>query len=122
MLRHAALCLALGACLALPAWAGDDDVMAGYYGNTAVVTGGRVETHWVYNADHTFAMKIPAFSMEFKGTWAVDGATLCRTFESPPPGVDNPLCSPVEAHKVGDTWTMADGNETRTISLVQGVQ
>jgi hypothetical protein len=122
MLRNTILYLALGACLALPAWAADVDVMAGYYGNTAVVTGGRAETHWVYNADHTFVMKVPAFGVSFKGTWAVNAATLCRTFAAPPPGMDNPFCTSIEAHKVGDTWTTTVGTESRTISLVQGIQ
>jgi hypothetical protein len=122
MLRHAVLLLTLSVCLALPASAADDDVMAGYYGNTAVATGGMADTHSVYSPDHTFVMKVPAFGLEFKGTWAVTGTTLCRTFESPPPGVTNPLCTPVEAHKVGDTWTVTSGNDTRTITLVEGVQ
>jgi hypothetical protein len=107
---------------AASAYADGDDVMAGYYGNTAVSTGGRAELHTTYNADHTFVMKVPAYGMEFKGTWAVNGSTLCRTYETPPPGVSNPLCTPIEPHKVGDTWSItADGN-TRTITLVQGVQ
>ena len=117
-----AFLVAIGAVAATPAWAGDDDVMAGYYGNTAVVTGGRAETHTVYSADHTFVMTVPAYGMEFKGTWTLDGSNLCRTFEVPPPGVDNPVCAPVEAHKVGDTWTVDSGDDARTFTLVLGVQ
>jgi hypothetical protein len=121
MIRSVLLGAVLSVGAAVSASAGDD-VMSGYYGNTAISTGGKAELHTVYNADHTFVMKVPAYGMEFKGTWALTGATLCRTYESPPPGVTNPLCTPIEAHKVGDTWTLdADGN-TRTITLVKGVQ
>jgi hypothetical protein len=122
MLRRTIFILAFTACAALPAWAADSDVMAGYYGNTVVETGGMADTHWIYGADHTFDMKVPSFGVEFKGNWAVTGANLCRTFDSPPPGVTNPLCSPAEAHKVGDTWTSTNGGETRTLALVQGIQ
>lgn len=96
--------------------------MAGYYGNTTISTGGMAETHSIYNPDHTFVMKVPTFGLEFKGTWAITGGMLCRTFESPPPGVTNPLCTAIEPHKVGDTWTVTTGSETRTVTLVQGVQ
>jgi hypothetical protein len=95
-----------------------DDVMASFYGNTIISKGGMADTHSYYNADHTFSMKAPAFNMEWKGTWKVDGAQLCRTFEKAPPGVTNPLCTPVVAHKVGDTWTVSG----RTATLVQGIQ
>jgi hypothetical protein len=58
-------------------------------------------------------------SMDLKGTWALDDkGQLCRTYETPPPGVTNPLCTPWTAHKVGDTWTLGD----RSITLVQGIQ
>jgi hypothetical protein len=99
------------------AFAGDD-VMAGFYGNTVISKGGMAETHSYYNADHSFTMKAPAYNMSWKGTWKVDGATLCRTYDTAPPGVTNPLCTPIETHKVGDTWTVAG----RTASLVQGIQ
>jgi len=121
MMRSAFLGLALGACFSVSAWAADD-IMAGFYGNTAVATGGMAETRTSYAADHSFVMKVPSFGVEFKGTWAINGAQLCRTFDSPPPGVANPLCTPIEAHKVGDTWTMGTGSNVRTITLVKGVQ
>src|SRR5664279_3898737 len=38
---------------AAPALAAED-VMAGFYGNTAVSTGGSIEIHTHYRADHTF--------------------------------------------------------------------
>jgi hypothetical protein len=112
---------AIAVGLAGSALAGDD-LMEGYYGNTAIATGGMVDTHTVYSADHTFKTTAPSVSMEFKGTWKLDGTTLCRTYETPPPGITNPLCTPIEAHKVGDTWTMTSNGQTRTITLVKGVQ
>jgi len=117
MIRKLALSAALASAFAFPAFA-DDDVMAGFYGNTSIATGGMADTHTNYNADHTFVMHVPSFGVDFKGTWAVNAATLCRTFETPPPGVTNPLCTPIEAHKVGDTWSAAG----RTITLVKGIQ
>lgn len=121
MIRSVLLGAVLSLGFAISASAGDD-VMAGFYGNTVVGTGGMAETHTVYSADHNFVMKAPAFGAEYKGTWALNGANLCRTFESPPPGVTNPLCTPIEAHKVGDTWTVTAGGNTRTVTLVKGVQ
>ena len=103
---------------------------ASAYGNTTVATGGMFETRTHYNADHTFTMTIPARNAEMKGTWALrgalsgapDGANVCRTFEAPPPGVPNPLCTPVEAHKVGDTWTVRTPAGQRTVTLVAGIK
>ena len=104
---------------------GADDVMAGSYGNTVVSTGGPVESHTHYRADHTFDMTATAMGQTFsgKGTWAIDATgQLCRTFETPPPGTPNPLCLPVEAHKVGDTWTVSMGGQTRTATLKAGIE
>lgn len=99
-----------------------DNMMAEFYGNTIVSKGGMADTHSYYNADHTFRMTAPAFGMEWKGTWKLDGTTLCRTFEKTPPGTSNPLCTPLAAHKVGDTWTATADGKTRTVSLVKGIQ
>ncbi|HEY4942563.1 MAG TPA: hypothetical protein VII56_14135 [Rhizomicrobium sp.] len=102
------------------------DVMAGFYGNTAVVTGGMVESHTHYRADHTFDVTASAMGQNyaFKGTWSIgaDGQ-LCRHYDDPaPPNSPNPLCTPIEAHKVGDTWTMTVGTSTRTITLKAGIE
>ena len=105
--------IALSATVSIAA----DDVMATRYGNTTVSTDTKgVETKVYYNADHTFTFKSGAQSG--KGTWKVDGANICLTYETPMAGVPNPLCLPVTAHKVGDTWTVGD----RTVTLVQGIQ
>jgi hypothetical protein len=114
--------LALGA---VPAFAADD-IMAGYYGNTAVVTGGMIESHTHYRADHTFDLTATAMgtTYTFKGTWKIDGkGQLCRTYADPaPPNTPNPLCTVIAPHKVGDSWTMTMNGNTRTIKLVAGVQ
>jgi hypothetical protein len=120
MLRPVLIAVVLVTCFGSAASA--DDVMAGYYGNTAIASGGKVETHSVYNADHTFVLTAPAVGETFKGTWQVTGTTLCRTYETAPPGVSNPLCTPVEAHKIGDSWTVTADGRTRTVTLVKGIQ
>ena len=110
--------------IAAPALAADD-VMAGFYGNTAVATGGMVESHTHYRADHTFDLTATAMGTNyaFKGTWKIDEkGQLCRTYVGDvPPGTPNPLCTPIEAHKVGDSWTMTMGTNTRTITLKPGI-
>jgi hypothetical protein len=119
-MRPLLLAVSLAALSATAALAADD-VMAPYYGNTIVATGGTVETHLHYNADHTFTMTAGIFR-SFKGTWKIDGGNVCRTFESPPPGAPNPLCVPFEPHKLGDSWTVTMGDQSRTLKLVPGVQ
>ena len=119
-MRSILLAAALAA-LSTPAFAGDE-LMASFFGNTAVATGGLADTHTYYNADHSFTMTAPAFNKEWKGTWKLDGNTLCRTYETAPPGVSNPLCTPIEQHKVGDTWSLTMDGKTRTVTLVKGIQ
>jgi hypothetical protein len=114
----------LGLC-AGPAFAADD-IMAGFYGNTAISTGGALEVHTHYKADHTFDFSASAMIMHVtgKGTWKIDASgQLCRDIENPPAGVPNPSCSAIAPHKAGDTWTMTqkDGS-TRTITLKAGIQ
>lgn len=121
-MRSVVIAVSLAVLSATTAYAGDD-LMAGYVGNTAIASGGMADTHTYYNADHTFTMKAPSFGMEWKGTWKLDGTTLCRTYEKAPPGLpSNPFCTPIEAHKVGDKWTMTANGQTRTITLVKGIQ
>lgn len=118
----AAAILALGTA---PAFAGDD-MMGGYFGNTVVATGGIAETHSHYRADHSFDLVATAMgtTYNFKGTWAFDDkGQLCRTYVGDaPPNSPNPLCTPWEAHKVGETWTMTMGGNSRTLTLKAGVQ
>ena len=112
------------ALIAAPAFAGDD-IMAGFYGNTVISTGGMGEAHTHYRADHTFDVTFSAMgqSMNSKGTWNIDAkGQLCRNYDTPPPGMTNPLCIPAEAHKVGDSWTVTFNGQTRNVTLKAGIQ
>ncbi len=115
---------AAAALCAAPAFAAED-MMAGFYGNTVVSVGGVLESHTHYRPDHTFDLTATAMGQTFngKGTWAIDDkGQLCRTYETPPPGVPNPLCIPAEAHKVGDSWTATVNGQPRSMSLKAGIQ
>ncbi len=119
------LTTAIAALCATPAFA-DDDVMANTYGNTVVSTGGATEVHTHYRADHSFDMvgSMMGMSQTFKGTWALDGkGNLCRTFAGgTPPNTANPLCTPIVAHTIGETWTVQTGGQTRSVTLKAGIQ
>jgi hypothetical protein len=108
------------------AFAGDDDTMGGFYGNTIVSTGGMAEIHSHYAADHTFDLvgSMMGMSKTFKGTWALDGkGNVCRTYVGEvPPNATNPQCTPIAAHKVGDTWTVTFNGNTRTLTVKAGIQ
>ena len=103
-----------------------EDIMAGAYGNTIVSTGGMTEVHTHYRADHSFDMvgSMMGMSRTYNGTWTLDGkGNICRTFTGDlPPRTTNPLCTPIAAHKVGDTWTIQNNGETRQVSLVPGIK
>ena len=102
-----------------------DDVMAGYYGNTVISSGGMGEAHTHYKSDHTFDVSLSAMGQTFngKGTWSIDDkGQLCRNYETPPPGMPNPLCIPAEAHKVGDAWSVTINGQTRNLTLKAGVE
>ena len=124
-MRSILLAVSAVTLLAAPAFAADD-IMSGYYGNTAIATGGMLESHTHYRADHSFdvSASVMGQTYAFKGTWAIDAkGQLCRTYADPaPPNTPNPLCTPAEAHKVGDTWTVTMGSNTRTITLKAGIQ
>jgi len=110
-----------GLCAA-PAFAADD-VMANFYGNTIVSTGGRATLRTHYRADHTFDFvgSMLFMSKTFKGTWALDGkGGICRTYIGDlPPDTSNPQCIPIVARKIGEVWKSKDN--TRTITLKAGV-
>jgi hypothetical protein len=124
-MRKILIATSVFALCATPVFAADD-VMAGFYGNTAVASGGMIESHTHYRADHTFDITAHAMGTDyvFKGTWKIDDkGQLCRTYADPaPPNTPNPLCTPIEAHKVGDTWTVTMNGNTRTITLKAGIQ
>jgi hypothetical protein len=120
MMAATTLLLLLGAGPALAA----DDVMASSYGNTVVSTGGGLESRTHYRADHTFdaVFTAAAGSLTSKGTWVVQGSQLCRTYDPVPPGLTNPVCIPVESHKIGDKWTVMMASGAREATIVAGVQ
>lgn len=94
-----------------------DDIMASRYGNTTVTKDAAGhESHIYYAADGTFGGKQGDAS--FKGTWKIDGTTICLTSDTPIPNTPNPACAPISAHAVGDTWTAGP----YTVSIVKGVQ
>jgi hypothetical protein len=112
--------IVLGAALLLgasvPAMAGDE-VLASRFGNTTITKDAQGnENHIYYAADHTFTGKQGANA--FKGTWKIDGGTICLTTDQPVPGIANPTCAPVSEHKVGDTWSAGPF----TVSLVAGIR
>jgi hypothetical protein len=94
-----------------------DDIMASRYGNTTIATDAKgVQTKIYYAAGGTLTGK--QGTMDFKGTWKIDGGKVCLHFATPVPGYAEPFCPPVAAHKVGDKWK-AGG---RDVTLVKGVQ
>ena len=111
------------ALFASPTFA-DDDVMAGFYGNTVVSTGGSATIRTHYRPDHTFDFvgSMMFISRTFRGTWALDDkGNICRTYVGDaPPDTPNPNCTPVVARKIGEVWKSKDGK--RTLTLKAGVQ
>jgi len=103
-----------------------DDVMAGFYGNTVVVTGDAFQAHVHYSANHTLDISGTASGQAFstKGSWKIDDkGQVCRTYKKTPPTMTNPFCSAGAAHKVGDTWTVTTPTgSSRNVSLVAGIQ
>ena len=102
-----------------------DDLMAGFYGNTVISSGGVLESHTHYRADHTFDVTATAMGQSFndKGTWKIDDkGQLCRTYQAPPPGIPNPLCMPASSHNVGESWTVTINGNTRLMTLKAGIE
>jgi hypothetical protein len=100
----------------------DADVMASRYGNTTISTDAKgAQTKVYYKADHTFTFK--SGDQQGKGTWKVESGKVCLTYTgAPPPGMTNPFCAPVTEHKVGDKWTVGEGDNKRSVSLEKGMQ
>lgn len=104
-----------------------DDPMANYYGNTVVSKGGNGESHTHYKKGGTLDATLSGMmgSITLNGSWKLDDkGQLCRTYDNPPPmlPIPNPLCTPFTPHNVGDTWTLEVGGQSRTVSLVKGIQ
>ena len=118
----AAAVVVLGSVPALAA----DDVMAGFYGNTVVVTGDAFQAHVHYRANHTLDISGTASGQAFstKGTWKIDDkGQICRSYKKAVPTMANPFCTAATVHKVGDTWTATTPTgSSRNIALVAGIQ
>jgi hypothetical protein len=116
-MRSIVLATAFAAITVTSAYA--DDMMASRYGNTTLVTDAKgVQTLLYYHPGGTLTGK--QGDMNFTGTWKVGANNqLCLNFSQPVPGMTNPTCVTVTAHKVGDSW---DGGDGRKVKLVQGVQ
>ena len=103
-----------------------DDVMAGYYGNTVISKGASGESRTHYKKDGTLDAVLtgPMGSINLQGTWKVDKGQLCRTYSNVPAllPMPNPVCTPVAAHKPGDSWTVQLGGQTRNVTMVAGSQ
>ncbi len=116
LLAAAALALTAGVALA--------DNLAGYYGNTVVITApdGKVTKSKV-SKDGTYSSVLPDGSTT-KGTWAwKDDKTACFTQTEPAPAAGTaPACFNIDAHKVGDTWSTKtpDGKAEVKYALVAG--
>ena len=104
-----------------------DDVMAGYYGNTVISKSANGESRTHYKKDGTLDAVISGAmgSLPLNGTWKVDDkGQLCRTYSNVPAmlPIPNPLCTPVAAHKPGDTWTVQIGGQSRNVTMAAGIQ
>ena len=116
--------LAAAAIAALSAGVAFADNLAGYYGNTVVITSpdGKVTKSKVA-ADKTYTTTTPD-GKTTKGTWAwQDDKVACFTQTDPAPAAGmKPLCLPIDAHKVGDKWDVKgkDGKVVASYELTGG--
>lgn len=108
------------AALALSATAAmaGDEVLASRFGNTTITSDASgMSSKIYYQADHSFTGV--QGDQQLAGTWEVKGSQVCLTFTSEaPPGYPNPICTPVAAHAVGETWQAGPF----TVQLVEGIQ
>ena len=113
-----------GAVLALSAAAGGAsaaDAMADTYANTVVVTDASgAAVKYFFNADKTFTAALPDKSLA-KGSWTADDKQICVTVSEPAALAGKPVCSPLEAHKVGDSWKSTNSaGQAASLSIVAG--
>lgn len=108
---------------AAPGFAADDpipaDPMSAYYENTLISLDGGIESFTYFKPDHTFTGKVPAYGFTYRGTWSLDGDTLCHIYDPPLPGEKNPDCGPLSLHKIGDKEKDANGDGQ---VLVEGIR
>ncbi|HLF24283.1 MAG TPA: hypothetical protein VI565_10215 [Burkholderiales bacterium] len=101
-----------------------DDPMTPRYGNTVVVkSAAGEELKLFYNADHTMSAT-NAKGESMKGTWELNDGNICVTQTEPAPKPEDTMpatqCNPFQPHNVGDTWTLGEGENTVTATIVQG--
>jgi hypothetical protein len=108
------------AATSVPALA-QDDLMAGYYGNTLTI---NIQDMWhgklFINADHTYSMD--GDNGPSKGSWTLEGSKFCFRQVDPKADPDTPTCSNfAKAYKVGDKWANTDSNQIEAgLELVKG--
>jgi hypothetical protein len=105
-----------------------DDPMANTYANTVVSKDSKgMSSSLLFNQDGTYTIKATGPDgkpIAIPGTWTLKdgGKTICLATAAPPGTPPAPpSCSPLQAHSVGDTWTVTnDQNQTFTVSLTAG--
>ena len=105
-----------------------DDPMANTYANTVVSKDTKgMTSSLLFNQDGTYTLKATGPDgkpVAIPGTWTLkdSGKTICLATAAPPNTPPTPpSCSPLQAHNVGDTWTVTnDQNQTFIITLTAG--
>jgi hypothetical protein len=102
-----------------------DDPMANTYANTIVTKDSKgMASSLLFNQDGTYTIKATdpnGKSVEISGKWTLKdgGKTICLTPAAPPNSP--PSCSPLQAHNVGDSWSVTnDQSQTFSVSLTAG--
>lgn len=94
-----------------------NDILAGFYGNTLITLDNGIKSYFYYNADHTFTGKVPQFYFALKGTWFVnEKGEVCRVFDPLPPTLTNPDCGPMLVHKVGEMGRDPTGHAEKLVA------
>jgi hypothetical protein len=110
------------AAVALSAGVAHADPFAAMYGNTLTITDSGQTAKAFVNQDMTWEEHL-ANGAVLKGTYAwKDAGTVCFTLTDPAPKPgDAPLCVPMAAHNVGDTWSDKDmAGNPETLALTAG--
>lgn len=127
-MRIAIIALAGGFAFAASSAALADDPMANTYSNTVVSKDSKgMTSSLLFNQDGTYTLKATGPDgkpVMIPGTWTLKdgGKTICLATAAPPNTPPAPpSCSPLQAHSVGDSWTVTnDQNQTFDVSLTAG--
>jgi len=96
------------------------DPLSNYYGNTLIgTTAGEKSARASLSRDGTFVGTTPQ-GTSVQGRWSTATGQLCFTVTEPAPNQAQPVCIPLAAHKVGDKWTVNDGQREWKVSLQTG--